>query len=163
MPVKLWQSPEPRTPFAPRWTVPLFNEMLADPALNASLTAIALSREAELKQSIKPKTVAGVDEGTTARWHGFNIFTWEEPAMRHFQGFVHQSYRRFMQSLQLPRPRTWVQGWVNILRKGERLKPHCHDQMATAYLSGNYCIAAAGSSTMYFPPYLSLQGRVHRE
>jgi len=157
MPVKLWQSQPPRTPFAPRWVVPLFNEMLGDPAVLAELKQIALAREEWLKSTIDPVPIAGLAEGTTARWHGFNTFVWEEPAMRTYQAFVRESYRRFMDNLKLPRPRTWIQGWVNILGRGERLASHCHDQTPTAFLSGNFCVAAAGSATLYYPPYVSLQ------
>lgn len=153
MPVRMWQSPQPRTPFAPSWKVPLFIERLDAPETNAEIRRLILEKEVELKNEIEPIAIAGIDKGTTALWHGFNVFAWQEPAMRSFQDFVRQSYRSFMQKLGLRPPRTWVQGWVNVLRKGERFSPHCHDQLPTSYLSGNYCVAAEGTSTIYFPPY----------
>jgi len=39
-----------------------------------------------------------------------------------------------MDSLKLPRPRTWMRRWVNILGRGWRLSSHCHDQMPTPCL-----------------------------
>ncbi len=154
MPVKLWQPPRPRTPFAPNWTLPLYHDSLPDPKVNRALAQIALEQEETLRGGIEPIPIAGVEAGTTARWHGFNIFGWQQPAMQAFQAFVLQAYRTFMQRLRMPRPKTYVQGWVNVLRQGEQLTPHCHDQTPLAFLSGNYCVAAQGTSTLYFPPYV---------
>jgi hypothetical protein len=153
MPVKLWQAPRPLTPFAPQWTVPFYHEGMNDPGLCAEIARLVLAKEAELKRTIKAIPISGIEEGLTARWHGFNTFRWEEPPMRRFQQFVKRSYLNFLASLKLPRRRCYIQGWANVVRGGEQLTPHCHDQEVSAYLSGNFCAAAEDTATLYFPPF----------
>jgi hypothetical protein len=154
MPLHRWQAPHPETPFAPSWTVPLFTEQFANATVNEQIRDLVLSREAQLKRSIEPVPISGIADGLTARWHGFNVFAWQEPCMTAFRAFVKAAYLNFLSETRAPRRRAYIQGWANVVRTGENLTAHAHDQGPHSYLSGNYCVAAHGTATVYFPPYL---------
>ncbi len=154
MPLKRLKSPPAQSPFAPVWEVPLGIERLDDAATLVAIREIVLAREAQLKQKIPAKPVAGIEDGLTSRWRGFNIFSWDEPPMRAFCEFVRQSYRAYLAALGLQRRRCFVQGWANVVRDGEKFAPHCHDQSPYAYVSGNFTVACADTQTIYYPPYL---------
>ncbi|MBK0400820.1 hypothetical protein H0I76_16590 [Limibaculum sp. M0105] len=154
MPLKRLKSPPARSPFAPSWEIPLYLEKLDDAGLLAAIRETVLAREAELKRKIPARPIAGIADGLTSRWHGFNIFTWPEPPMRAFHDFVRGSYRAYLAALGVPRQRVFVQGWANVVRGGEKFAPHCHDQSPYAYLSGNFTVACTDTQTIYFPPFL---------
>lgn len=153
MPLKIWKSPDPKTIFGPKWMVPLFEERLADPQTVEAIKALVLEKEPTLMQDIAPKPVSGIEDGLTSRWHGFNIFTWTEPPMVAFQNLVKQAYLDYLAAVKAPRPRCYIQGWANTVRHGEKLTAHAHDQLPSSYVSGNFCVATQGSSTIYYPPY----------
>lgn len=154
MPLHRWTSPRPATPFAPSWAVPIFTAELPAPGINDRIRDLVLSREASLKQSIEAVPISGLSDGLTTRWHGFNIFTWPDDCMVAFADFVKGAYRDLLASIGAPRRRAYVQGWANVIRTGENLSPHAHDQGQNSYISGNYCVQASGTSTVYYPPYL---------
>lgn len=154
MPLRTWRSPPPRTPFAPNWTVPLFIEELSDPAVNREIRSVVLAKEQRLRDEIEPIPISGIEDGLTSRWHGFNIFTWQEPCMRRFQKFVKKAYAKLLEETHAPRTRCYIQGWANVVREGEKLSPHSHDQSPFSYLSGNFCVTSQDSATIYYPPYV---------
>lgn len=153
MPLKVWKCPEPKTAFAPQWMVPFFEDTLTADNITEEIRSLVLTKEPELMETISPRPISGIEDGLTSRWHGFNTFTWTEAPMPRWQQFVRQAYLDYISALKAPRPRCYIQGWANTVRKGERLTAHCHDQMPTSYISGNYCVATKGSSTVYYPPY----------
>jgi hypothetical protein len=154
MPLRRLKSPPAQSPFAPVWELPLGIEQLGDAATLATIREIMLAREIQLKQQIPAKPIAGIEDGLTSRWHSFNIFTWDEPAMRLFQDFVKQSYLAYIAALNVQRRKCFVQGWANVVRSGEKFSPHCHDQSPHAFLSGNFTVACKDTQTIYYPPYL---------
>ena len=46
-----------------------------------------------------------------------------------------------------------VQCWANVMRKGQKIKKHCHGFGPYAYLSGHLCIQVDSTSTHYYNPY----------
>ncbi|MBS9717562.1 putative 2OG-Fe(II) oxygenase [Pseudohalocynthiibacter aestuariivivens] len=154
MPLKRLKSPPAQSPFAPIWEIPLGIEKLSDAETLAGIRKIVLAREPELKQEIKAKPIAGIDDGLTSRWHSFNTFTWNEPPMRQFQEFVRKSYLGYLSALNISRRKCYVQGWANVVRGGGKFAPHCHDQSPYAFVSGNLTVACEDTQTIYYPPYL---------
>ena len=53
--------------------------------------------------------------------------------------------------VQLPKE-LWIQCWVNVLRFGQRIKPHLHCVDSTCYLSGHYTVQCNNTSTVYISP-----------
>jgi len=154
MPLKRFRSPPPKSPFGPDWDVPLWIDELKDPDTLAAIRDLVLSREQEVKSGIAPHPIAGISDGMTNRWQGFNIFGWPEPEVRALHDFVHASYLEYLEILGLQRRRCYIQGWANVVRQGEKFAPHTHDQSPYAYISGNFTVACEGTETIYHPPYL---------
>jgi len=153
MPLKFWGSPAPKTPFAPRWRVPMFVDKWQRPDLVGELRDLILAKEDSLKQASRPVAISGVEDGLTAHWHAFNIFAWPEAPAREMAAFVRQAYLGYLSGLGVPRQPVFVQGWANVLRSEETLSPHAHDLTESSYLSGNMCLTENGTETRYYAPY----------
>ena len=46
----------------------------------------------------------------------------------------------------------WITCWANILRWGQRIKPHLHATGPDAYLSGHFNVQTGDTSTCYMSP-----------
>lgn len=154
MPVKIWKAPQPRSPFAPNWAVPMFVGHWASPQRVAEVRDLILAKEDEIKTQFDPVPISGITDGLTSRWHAFNVFTWPEPAMREMADFVTRAYWEYLDHLKIDRQRAYIQGWANVLRESEKLTPHAHDLTERSYLSGNLCLSAEHTETKYYPPYV---------
>jgi hypothetical protein len=47
----------------------------------------------------------------------------------------------------------YVQCWANVLRKGQRIKPHQHWNSKYTYLGGHICLDDYDTHTYYINPY----------
>jgi hypothetical protein len=154
VPLKIINSPPAQSPFAPKWVLPLGIENLNDDKALANIRTAVLAREQQLIGQLPGKPIAGIEDGLTSRWQSFNIFSWDEPPMRLFHEFVSTSYQSYLDALDLPRRKCFVQGWANVVRTGQKFSAHCHDQSPHAYISGNFTVACTDTQTIYYPPYL---------
>jgi hypothetical protein len=51
---------------------------------------------------------------------------------------IRQHYLVFLAELRYPRIRSYIHGWVNIIRSGESISKHCHIDGPQGYLAGTY-------------------------
>ena len=49
-------------------------------------------------------------------------------------------------------PQLWIQGWYNVLRFGQSIKPHGHSVTPDCYLSGHFNVQVNDTSTVYMSP-----------
>ena len=54
--------------------------------------------------------------------------------------------------MQLETKPVYINGWANVMRKGEQIKTHIHNVDETCYLGGHICVACDQSSTFYINP-----------
>ena len=46
----------------------------------------------------------------------------------------------------------WIQCWYNVLRFGQKIKPHMHNTRSDSYLSGHFNVQVENTSTVYMSP-----------
>jgi hypothetical protein len=149
------------SPFAPFWDFYIGNAMV-DSINLPELKRTILSKEREIKR-IKPsytedgKLIDGHTglgkNSTTSRFLSYNMLMWKTPEIDELR---HQILNKVIMynnliGVQLPK-KLWIQCWVNVLRFGQRIKPHLHCVDSTCYLSGHYTVQCNDTSTVYISP-----------
>jgi hypothetical protein len=159
----LFQNQGAFTPFAPVYSIPFWNaELLSSHEIEFMVSKI-LSKEEEI---IKNNPHLAYDGGTglgsnslTAKFAGYNILQWdnegEDYVVRKFKAWLHDAIGKMCEYVNedIMELKPWAQCWANVLRKGEKINPHQHSGDAYSFLSGNVCLQADGTSTVYQNPF----------
>jgi len=151
------------TPFAPVYSIPFWNsELLTEPEVDFMCAKI-LSKESEIIQNNPHLTYDGGTglgpNSLTSKFAGYNILQWdrdgEDYVVRRFKVWLHNAVREMCEHVNedIMELKPWAQCWANVLRKGEKLNPHQHSSDAYSFLSGNVCLKADGTSTVYQNPF----------
>jgi hypothetical protein len=156
------KSEEPRTPFAPSWdysfSVLDFSKMRIE-----ELAALILSKEEEIK-SLPPSTddngnptdgYTGLGlNSTTSRFQNYNVLKWDHECVRELRLSIKEAFRSYNETLEYETPDVvFIQCWANILRKGQKIRPHFHAVGPHCYLSGHFNVQTTGeTSTVYLSP-----------
>jgi hypothetical protein len=149
------EGPRPNTKFAPNFRIPVyigydgtkeFMSTMRDYVLEIEKTII----EKEELVSKVPKS--GNDPYKhTQQWKQHNIFN-DVPGLggEHLDRFpknkcvddffnlLRTNYLEHIATLRYPRIKVYINGWANVLRKGEWISMHNHMSHTDAYLSGTY-------------------------
>ena len=148
-------SDPPQTPFAPQWDYSLGDILVKDIDLDV-LSKTCLEKEKEIKKLPLSRSdgYTGLGKNSpTARFSTYNVLEWntlETNKLKHhiYSGLVEYN-NKF--GFSLPSP-LWINCWVNILRWGQKIKPHMHSVRPFCYLSGHFTIQAQDTSTCYMVP-----------
>lgn len=154
-------SNPPLSPFAPVWDFCIGNDHVDGIDLDA-LKRTILSNERKVK-SIKPsytengKLIDGHTglgkNSTTSRFLSYNLLTWQTPEIDELRYQILKKVIAYNNLLGYSLPKElWIQCWMNVLRFGQRIKPHLHNVDATCYLSGHYTVQCKKTSTVYISP-----------
>ena len=144
------------SPFAPEWRFFIAEKILSRIDCNR-LKNYLLSKQPEIL-AIKDKlTDAGTglgNDSTTARFRSYNVMTWDQPDINILKeeiSIMHDNYYRDI--VDRPTPEVSLGGWMNIMRKGDRIKKHVHGYGAKTYLSGHFTVSCEDTKTVYVNPY----------
>jgi hypothetical protein len=113
------------------------------------------NQELEKLGMVKPyfDGYTGLGENSlTSRSNLFNVFCWEDEEIQKLKGKLHEKYLKFLDMLNVPRSRVWLQCWANVLRDGEEIKPHIHSVNPFCYLGGHIVVQCNDTSTVYINP-----------
>jgi hypothetical protein len=123
-----------------------------------SISSFILFKEREIKQLNIPfnylddgQTLLGT-ESLTAHFKYFNVFKWDHPEINKLKTAVYEKYLYLLSELDIPRSRTWIQCWANVLRDGEKIALHSHGLDEYTYLSGHITVQSNNTSTVYINP-----------
>lgn len=97
--------------------------------------------------------VAGLTDGLTTRWLGYNVLLWDLPEIRNLRRKIERIYLSYLKKSDLDRFPNEIQCWGNILRQGESLKPHCHNYLERPALSMTLALTTAATHTVYQFPF----------
>ena len=50
-------------------------------------------------------------------------------------------------------PELWVNGWMNVMKKGQVIRKHAHGYREWTYLSGHFTVQSSDTQTVYVNPY----------
>ena len=152
-----FQSEQPETPFAPYWGFGV-GEHQTDIDCDA-LREFLLSKEEEvLSISEFNETAYGTYLGadsTTARSEYYNVLMWDNPQIDQLKDEISEFHNWYYQACtgNVPNHGIRVGGWMNIMRKGDRIKKHVHGYGAKTYLSGHFTVSCSDTKTIYMNPY----------
>lgn len=144
------------SPFAPEWRFFIAEKILSRIDCNR-LKNYLLSKQPEIL-AIKDKlTDAGTglgNDSTTARFRSYNVMTWDQPDINILKeeiSIMHDNYYRDI--VDRPTPEVALGGWMNIMKKGERIKRHNHGFLDNTYISGHFTVCCESTRTVYTNPY----------
>ena len=96
---------------------------------------------------------------TTAKHNQYNLFKSKNKNMIKIKKSILDIHNKFLELLNISKPKTlFAQCWVNIMRKGEQIKPHLHNTNKFSYLSGHICVKCNNTSTHYINPVNQING-----
>jgi len=161
MDLKRFVNAPPLTPYAPRWDFTIANTLIEDINLE-KLTDTILKKE----RSIKKIKLSYDDKGrvfdgqtglgknsTTSRSNSYNLLSWDTEETNKLKQKILENVLLYNQALDNPiPPELWIQCWVNVMRFGQRIKPHLHCVEPQTYLSGHFIVQCKKSSTVYISP-----------
>lgn len=154
--INVWQikSEEPLTPFAPVYSHYICTADLSQLIDFKDIKYTILGKE---KSIIEQYNVGLNDAYTelgndslTSRFEHYNIFDW--PEMYKLKSAVKSIHDLFLQYIKVENRPIWINGWANVMRKGQQIKTHLHNVDQTCYLGGHICVACEQSSTFYINP-----------
>jgi hypothetical protein len=156
-----FRSKPKETFFAPEWDYYIFERKINQ--INFSnLAEFILSKEKEILKLpvIKDDNGRLVDgytglreNSTTSRFPNFNVFDWNNDNIKILKDEILSFHKDVLEHFEQPLPsELYIRCWVNIMRKGEQIKPHLHGVLPTSYLGGHICVQCDDTSTHYINP-----------
>jgi hypothetical protein len=115
---------------------------------NAALAALILIEERRLRSTVTGEPVAGLTHGMTTLWRKYNVLNWDYPECRTLKDMAMDGVRRFFAMVGNPEDPDFkvlgVSAWANVLRVGESLQIHHHDQ---AFVNAHYFVQTGQTGT----------------
>jgi hypothetical protein len=150
----LFKSKPRNNPFAPEWQY-VFAEQATNNINIKSLSSFLLKKEKDiLKLKSGNDGFTGLGKKSLTSKHGsYNLFNFKNKEITKLKKNIIKLHETFLKQCGLSISDTlFIKGWYNILRKGEKIKPHLHDVSPDSYLGGHFCIQAKDTSTYYICP-----------
>ena len=155
-----FRSNAPVSPFAPQWNYFLFESFIDD--VNFSeLADYILSKEKEVLELPTVINDSKYSDGytglgvnsITSRFNQFNVLNWNHSSIEKIKENILDCHELFLSGFPFNSPdELYIQCWVNIMRKGEQIKPHIHSVQPDSYLGGHICVQCENTNTNYINP-----------
>ena len=150
-------SENPKTAFAPTWNY-FFIEEETNNINTKALTNFLLKKEKILlKIPFDPKDNDGYTglgkKQVTSRHMKYNLFKMKNKEMTKLKNNIVELHNTLVKECNKPQPPyLFIKGWFNVLRKGDKIKPHIHDVSPDSYLGRHFCVQCKNTSTYYMNP-----------
>ena len=158
--VMRYVSRDPKTSYAPTWDFSI--ESITLPVNVEKLSKTCLEKEKGIKKLPLSYYNSKVFDGytglgknsTTSRSSVMpNVLSWDTPETNSLKRHVKLQVKKYNAELGNSTPEhLWVRCWVNILKFGQKMKPHLHSVDPSCYLSAHFTIQAKDTSTCYITP-----------
>ena len=142
--------------FAPLWRFCIAEKFISGIDCNRLKTYL-LSKKPEIlaiKENVGDGGTGLGNDSTTARFRSYNIMDWDQPDINTLEEeiiIMHDRYYRDM--INTTPPKIECNGWMNIMKKGERVRRHNHGYLSNSYISGNFTVCCDNTKTVYTNPY----------
>ena len=155
-----FKSKPKQTFFAPEWNYYLFESNITNVDFK-KLAKFILSKEKEilnlpstLKDGVPFDGHTGLGKNsTTAKYDNYNVFKWKNKNIESIKKTIFNFHNEILKYFNQPIPKKlYIKSWVNIMKKGEQIKPHLHGVSPNTYLGGHICIQCENTSTNYINP-----------
>ena len=150
-------SQKKQTPIAPEWNY-ILGETVAEDIDFKKIAKFMLSKEKEILKLQTNKKISdgytGLGENsTTAKFSEYNIFTWDNNEVQKLKEKIKELHYEFLDLIKIDLPKDlYIQCWVNIMRKGQKINPHIHSTDPHSYLGGHIVVQCENTSTYYICP-----------
>ena len=133
-------------PFAPEWNYVIGEDYIKNINFNALSKFLLLKEKEILKYDSAKDNNGNVSDGftglgensTTSKFRSYNLLSYRNKEIVKLKKEIHKKYVLFLNKLNIPiKEYLYIQCWVNIMRKGQQIKPHIHDVSPTCYLGGH--------------------------
>ena len=146
--------------FAPEWDYYMAEDFIVDIDFN-DLTKFLLNKKEEILKIPHTILLNKISDGytglgeksTTARSGNYNIFNWDNENIYKLKNNILIMHKKFLTFFKQELPKElYIQSWVNIMDKGQKINMHLHDMSPDTYLGGHICVQSDGTSTYYVNP-----------
>jgi hypothetical protein len=164
MTIKYFGAAEPNTPFAPNFKIPVYHNTVLDPRFMGHLHQHV--RELERDYIKKESLISEVPKSHldpleyTQHWKQHNLLgdikLDTDPAdFKRFPSsftterlftLIRHHYLTYLDLLNFQRRKVYIHAWANILRAGEHISPHTHDQSCNGYLACNLFVTPSNAN-----------------
>ena len=160
MEFKRFKSRPPISPYAPQWDFRVGSSMCKDIDTN-SLSKFLLSKEKEVKRLpirvIDGKATDGYTglgtNSTTSKFCHYHLFKWSHPEIIKLRSNIAKKLFEYNSECGVETPnQIYIICWYNVLRFGQKIKPHNHSTTPDSYLSGHFNVQVDDTSTVYMSP-----------
>ena len=129
------------TPFAPSWDYFMFEKNIKK--INyKNLSKFLLSKEKKILK-LSP----------TARFGSYNILSWKDKNVKILKNQIVNFHNEILDIFGYPQSKElYAQCWVNILERGDQIKPYIHTVEPDCYLGGHLCVQCDDTTTNYINP-----------
>ena len=134
--------------------------------MSEELAAVVLKEEPNILNKTTSPDINDSQWLTSRLWQ-YNFLDLDYDVVRELRSFIKNSYISYMNDLDIPTQKVYIQCWANVIRNdGRRIVPHHHadghsnDPNASqeyAYLSGNICVQTKDTNTYFQSPFLNKQ------
>ena len=155
-----FKSNPKKTPLAPEWNY-FIAEKFIENVNFISLKKLILQKEKELLDLpnifINNKVADGYTSlgknSVTSKAYQYNFLNWENEEVLKIKNNIIDFHNIFLNILKIDIPKElYIAAWVNIMRKGEKIKAHIHDTSPTTYIGGHICVQVEDTCTNYVSP-----------
>tara|TARA_E500000331_G_C17251687_1_gene711415 strand:+ start:1919 stop:2626 length:708 start_codon:yes stop_codon:yes gene_type:complete len=147
---------EPMSEFAPSWRFFIAHKLLPEIDCNR-LKNYLLSKRSDvlkIKDNLNDGGTGLGNDTTTARYRSYNVLTWDQPDMKMLNEGIADMFKKYYNDIvDEPIPSVAYGGWMNIMKRGERIKRHNHSYSHKCFLSGHFTVACDDTMTVYTNPY----------
>lgn len=146
------------TEYAPTWNISIGNTVWEETEKIDIIRTWLLDNEERIKETYPVSNAGDTGLGNnsiSSRIGMYNLFDYtnEVPELADLLRFMQKSYIEFVDSDYTNKQDLVLVCWVNILRKGEKIREHVHTASNTGYLSANMHLDNYNTSTIYKSPY----------
>ena len=145
-----------RSPFAPTWDYFIAEKLLSNIQCTR-LKNYLLSKQQEvfaIKNNLDDCGTGLGNETTTARSGSYNIFTWDQPDINILKKEIASMCNNYHERVTGKKiSKFGLAGWMNIMKKGDRIELHNHGFCNDSYLSGNFTVSSDDTKTVYNNPF----------
>ena len=156
-----FKSKPKETFFAPEWDYYLFETNIEN--INfIEVSKLCLKKEKEILKLPLTKTQDNKftdgytklgKKSTTARFDKYNVLEWKNKNIKLIKQTIISFHNEILKYFNQPLVNElWVQCWVNIMEKGQQIKPHLHSVEPWCYLGGHICVQCEDTYTNYINP-----------
>ena len=144
------------SPFAPTWDYFIAEKLISN-IQYTRLKNYLLSKQQEIfsiKDNLDDGGTGLGNETITARFGSYNIFTWDQPDINTLKKEIASMCNNYHMRVSGKKiSKFGLAGWMNIMKKGDRIEMHNHSFQNDSYLSGNFIVSSNGTKTIYNNPF----------